>query len=352
MIDDYGWSDALRERFAPHAARGWSPARVIVQHRDRYRLIGEDGEVAAEVTGRFSHDAEAGGFPVVGDWVALAARDGVATIQAVLPRHGAFTRKAAGTSNVPQVVAANVDTALLVAALNADFSPRRLERYLAATHQSGARPVVVLTKTDLCTDVPGAIAQARAVVADTHIIALSARVGEGMAALSEVLKPRETAVLLGSSGAGKSTLVNTLAGTERMATQAVRESDGRGRHTTTHRELVRLPNGVLLLDTPGMRELALWEAEEAVADLFEDVQAVAEQCRFSDCGHTNEPGCAVSAALAAGALDAGRFAGWNKLQRELVFQAGRENPELRAARQRKGVQLNKATKAAKKRRGN
>ena len=350
MIDDYGWSDVLRDTFAPYAARGWRPARVIVQHRDRYRLIDGDGERDAEISGHFSHNAQAGGYPVVGDWVALEVRDGTAAIQAVLPRHGAFTRKAAGTSNVPQVVAANVDTALLVAALNADFSPRRLERYLAATHQSGARPVVVLTKTDLCADVPGAIAQARAVVADTRIIALSARLGEGMAALSEVLKPRETAVLLGSSGAGKSTLVNTLAGTERMATQAVRESDGRGRHTTTHRELVRLPNGVLLLDTPGMRELALWEAEEAVADLFEDVQSVAEQCRFTDCGHTNEPGCAVSAALAAGTLDAGRFAGWNKLQRELAFQARRENPEVRAANHRLAIQANKANKAAKKRR--
>lgn len=348
MIEDYGWSDELRRAFAPHAERGWAPARVIVQHRDRYRLIGEDGEIDAEISGHLSHAAEAGGYPVVGDWVAVEARDGAAVIQAVLPRHGAFTRKAAGTGNVPQVVAANVDTALLVAALNSDFNPRRLERYLAATHQSGARPVVVLTKTDLCADVPEAMALARAVVADTPIIALSARSGEGMAALAQVLKPRETAVLLGSSGAGKSTLVNTLAGVERMATQAVRESDGRGRHTTTHRELVRLPSGVLLLDTPGMRELALWEADAAVADLFEDIQAVAEQCRFADCGHGNEPGCAVNAALAAGTLDPGRFAGWNKLQRELAFQAGQENPEVRYANRRRGVQI---TKAAKKKRG-
>lgn len=350
MIDDYGWSDELRATFAPYAARGWLPARVIVQHRDRYRLIAETGEIAAELSGHFSHSAEVGGYPVVGDWVAVEPRDGTAAIQAVLTRHGAFVRKAAGTDNSAQVVAANVDTALLVAALNADFSPRRLERYLAATQQSGAQAVVLLTKTDLCDDVAAAVAEAKAVVLDTPVLAISVRTGEGMEALAELLKPRETAVLLGSSGAGKSTLVNTLAGAEVMATQAIRESDGRGRHTTTHRELVRLPSGVLLLDTPGMRELALWEAEEAVADLFEDIQAVAARCRFPDCGHGNEPGCAVRAALETGELDAGRFANWGKLQRELAFQSRREDPAIRAAQRRRGVQKVKSERAAKRRR--
>jgi ribosome biogenesis GTPase len=350
LIEDYGWSDALREAFAPHAARGWSPARVIVQHRDRYRLLAEAGEIAAELSGHFAHGAQAGGYPVVGDWVAIEPRDGTAAIQAVLPRHGAFTRKAAGTDNTAQVVAANVDTALLVAALNADFNPRRLERYLAATQQSGAQPVVLLTKTDLCDDVPGALAAARAVVGDTPVLAVSVRTGEGMAALAAILAPRRTAVLLGSSGAGKSTLVNTLAGAEVMATQAIRESDGRGRHTTTHRQLVRLPSGVLLLDTPGMRELALWEAEAAVADLFEDIRAVAGRCRFPDCGHGAEPGCAVRAALETGELDPGRFASWAKLQRELAYRSSQEDPAIRAANRRRGVQKVKADRAARRRR--
>ncbi len=348
MIDDYGWSDALQKTFAPHAARGWTPARVIVQHRDRYRLLADAGEITAMLSGHLQHTAEAGGYPVVGDWVAIEAREGATAIQAVLPRHGAFTRKAAGTGHVAQVVAANVDTALLVAALNADFSPRRLERYLAATRQGGARPVIVLTKTDLCDDVADALAQVRAVAPDTPIIALSARSGEGMAALNDHLTPGETAVLLGSSGAGKSTLVNTLAGAEVMATQAIRETDGRGRHTTTHRELVRLPSGVLLLDTPGLRELALWEAEEAVSDLFDDVEVIAARCRFTNCGHGNEPGCAVRSALDSGSLDPGRLASWGKLQRELAFQARQESPEIRAAHRRQWVQLSKANRARRK----
>ena len=195
MINDYGWSDTLQNAFAPHAARGWSPARVIVQHRGLYRLITGAGEAAAELSGHFVHNAEAGEFPVVGDWVAIEARDGTAAIQAVLPRHGAFTRKAAGTGRDAQVVAANVDTALLVAALNADFNPRRLERYLIATRQSGARAVVLLTKADLCADVAGA--EAVAVVQDTTVIALSALTGEGMGTLATILTPRETAVAAG-----------------------------------------------------------------------------------------------------------------------------------------------------------
>jgi ribosome biogenesis GTPase len=350
LINDYGWSEDLQQAFTPYAERGWTPARVIVQHRGLYRLVGEAGETSAQLTGHFTHNAEAGGHPVVGDWVAVEARDGTGAIQAVLPRHGAFTRKAAGTGRDAQVVAANVDTALLVAALNADFNPRRLERYLIATHQSGARAVVLLTKTDLCADVAAARAEAVAVVQDTLVIALSAVTGEGMAALEDLLEPGQTAVLLGSSGAGKSTLVNLLAGTDRMATQAVRAADGRGRHTTTHRELVLLPSGVLLLDTPGMRELALWDADEAASDLFEDIRAIEGACKFKDCGHGSEPGCAVRAAMEAGELDPGRFAAWGKLQRELAFHARQEDPEAQAIHRRRWVQIAKAQRAQKKRR--
>ena len=350
MIDDYGWSEALEREFAPQAALGRFPGRVIVQQRGLFRLATDRGELVAEPAGRFRRQID--DYPVAGDWVAASMRDdGGVAIHAVLPRRTAFTRKAAGGAHAVQVVAANVDVALLVAALNADFNPRRLERYLAAAWQSGARPVVVLTKADLCADVPAAIAEAQSVVLDTPVLALSVVSGQGLDRLIALLPPRETAVLVGSSGAGKSTLVNALAQADRMTTQAIRETDGRGRHTTSHRELIRLPNGALLLDTPGMRELGLWEAEAAVAGLFEDVEAIERRCRFNNCSHQQEPGCAVRAALESGELDPGRWDNWRKLQGELAFQARRETPEARAAVRRKGVEAVKAVKAAKRRRG-
>jgi ribosome biogenesis GTPase len=350
LINDYGWSQALQQAFAPHAARGYLPGRVVVQQRGLYHLATDAGEVAAELSGRFMHTAEAGAFPVTGDWVAASEGAGVWSIQAVLPRHGVFQRKAAGTGYGAQLVATNVDVALLVAALNADFNPRRLERYLAAARSSGARCVVVLTKADLCRDLVTAMAVASVAAPGERVIALSALTGKGLSALVDELQPGKTAVLAGSSGAGKSTLVNALAGAERMLAGALREDDGRGRHTTTHRELVRLPSGALLLDTPGMRELGLWRAEEAVTGLFEDVQAIEGGCRFRDCTHEHEPGCAVRAALESGELDGGRWAGWRKMQKELAFQIRREDPEARAAHRRKWVQIHKANRARKSQR--
>jgi len=218
------------------------PGRVVVQHRGQYDLITAEGEAKAVISGRFAHEAGEGGYPVTGDWVAVTVERGAATIHAVLPRRTAFIRKAAGPGQVPQIVAANVDVAVLVAALTPDFNPRRLERYLAIAWQSGARPLVVLTKADLCEDVHGAIALTKAVAVGVDVIAVSSATGEGMADLAGRLLPRETAVLVGSSGAGKSTLVNALAGETRMAVGAIREDDGRGRHTTSHRELVLLPS--------------------------------------------------------------------------------------------------------------
>jgi ribosome biogenesis GTPase len=350
LINDYGWSDPLQQAFAPHAAHGLFPGRVVVQQRGLYRLATDAGEVAADLSGRFMHTAAAGDFPVTGDWVAASETAGAWSIQAVLPRRGVFRRKAAGTAYGAQVMAANVDLALLVAALNADFNPRRLERYLAAARSSGARCVVALTKADLCRDLDAAIAAAMVAAPGERVIAVSALTGEGLPALADELQPGQTAVLVGSSGAGKSTLVNTLAGAEIMLAGAIREDDGRGRHTTTHRELVRLPSGALLLDTPGMRELGLWGAEEAVTSLFEDVQAIEEGCRFRDCTHEHEPGCAVRGALESGELDPGRWAGWRKLQKELAFQIRREDPEARAAHRRKWVRIHKANRIHSKRR--
>jgi ribosome biogenesis GTPase len=347
MIDLYGWSAALQQQFHDYEARGLHPARVTAQHRAHYRLIAECGEVTAEISGRLAHEAEAGGYPVTGDWVAAALRpaERAATIQGVLPRHTAFVRKAVALGDRPQVVAANADVALLVAALNADFSLRRLERYLAAAWESGAEPAIVLTKADLCDDVADAIGRVEAVAIGVRVLAVSAVTGEGVADLGGLIGRGRTAVLLGSSGAGKSTLVNVLAGTALMATQAVRASDDRGRHTTTHRELVLLPGGSLLLDTPGMREFALLDAGEGVGATFADVERLAASCRFADCRHGSEPGCAIRAGLADGSLDEGRWRSYGKLQRELAHEGRKDDHRARLEHKKLWMGRHKAYRA-------
>jgi len=284
------------------------------------------------MSGRFVRDAEMGGFPAAGDWVAVSIRlpERAATIHHVLPRRTAFIRKAAGRGRVAQVVAANVDIAFLTLSLNDDLNIRRLERYLAAAHESGAKPEIVLTKADLSPEAE-AIRADVAASAGVPVHLVSARAGIGLEALRGVIKPGETAVLLGSSGVGKSTLVNALVGEERMATRAIREDDAKGRHTTTHREIVVLPGGGLLLDTPGMRELALWDADEGVSATFEDVEALEAACRFSDCKHTSEPGCAVRAAIEAGELEPARWQNYLKLKGEIAHETRKEDPAARAA---------------------
>lgn len=346
MIQSFGWSELLQQDFVGLAGPGMIPGRVTVQQRGHYVLATDLGELAAQISGRLAHDAGEGGYPVVGDWVAAAARasEGAATIHAVLPRRTAFVRKAADTLQTLQVVAANVDVAFLVTSMNADFNVRRLERYLATAWQSGAKPVIVLTKADLCADPDAAVAEAEFVAFGAPVLAVSVVTWQGLDALAEHLKPRETCVLVGSSGVGKSTLVNALAGSERMTTSAIREDDGRGRHTTTHRELVLLPSGALILDTPGMRELGLMDAGEGVGAAFEDVEALAERCRFRDCRHTNEPGCAVRAALESGVLEPVRLQSYRKLQKELAFQQAKEDRAAREANHRRWVAIAKANR--------
>ncbi len=349
MLSTYGWSDALQHDFTPYAARGLTPARVIVQQRGLWRLIGEAGEADGRLSGRFTHEALDGGYPVAGDWVAVDSQAGLALISAVLPRRTAFVRKAAGGGQTVQVAAANVDVALLVASLNADLNLRRLERYLAAAYESGAEPVILLTKADLCSDPTPLIAEVEAIAFGVPVLAVSAATGEGLAALDAWVRPGQTAVLLGSSGVGKSTLVNALSGGERMATRAIREDDARGRHTTTHRELILLPSGALMLDTPGMRELGLWQAEAGVEAVFADATAevarLAEHCRFRDCSHEREPGCAVQEALQDGRLDADRWRSFQKLQRELAHAIRREDPLAQQAERKRWIAIHKAARS-------
>jgi ribosome biogenesis GTPase len=331
-LDALGWDSRLDEAFAPYRDQDLVPARVAREDRDRYLLLDARGERPAELTGRLRHEARTrSDLPAVGDWVAARPGDALDLIVAVLPRASAFLRQAAGGTTGEQVVAANVDTAFLVAGLDGDLNPRRIERYLAAAWESGANPVIVLNKADVAGDLAGQLAEVEAVALGVPVVAISALAGEGLEALAPWLEPGRTVAMLGSSGVGKSTLLNALLGEERQATAEVREDDARGRHTTTRRELFVLPGGALLLDTPGLRELALWSGEDSLDVAFPDIAALAERCRFRDCAHDQEPGCAVREAAGTGGLDPARLASWHKLQRELRWLARRQDALARTA---------------------
>ena len=315
-----GWDDTLAEQFEPHAAAGLVAGRVAVQHRGAYDVFTELGELRCDVAGRlYDESTSPADLPAVGDWVAVAPRsdEQAGTIHAVLPRRTKFSRKTAWQAAEEQVLAANIDVVFIVSSLNEDLNLRRLERYLILARESGAQPVVLLTKSDLAADVADAPAAVDSIAADVPVVVLSSVSGEGLDAVRSWLRPGVTAALLGSSGVGKSTLVNTLAGEELLTTQEIRD-DGQGRHTTTRRELVRLPGGALVIDTPGMRELQLWVADEGLEETFEDVTSLFDQCRFSDCSHDSEPGCAVKAALQDGTLTPERWESYLKLQAELA----------------------------------
>jgi ribosome biogenesis GTPase / thiamine phosphate phosphatase len=329
-LAELGWGDDFQAAFAPLTENGHTPARVATQSHGIYRLLSPAGEHRAELAGRLRHAADAD--PAVGDWVAADLReDGTATIHAVLPRRTKFSRKvASGVSDrsEEQIVAANVDTVFIVQALGHDANARRLERYLTMAWESGARPVVVLTKADLHPDEDLSEIEAVTFGVDLHVT--SAVTGEGVPALAQYLGRGQPVALLGSSGVGKSTLVNSLAGQELLATAAVRESDERGRHTTTHRELVPLPDGGLLLDTPGMRELQLWESSDGLEQTFTEIVDLIAACRFSDCEHRTEPGCAIRQALDDGSLPQERWDAYCKLQRELRALEIRHDAKLKS----------------------
>ena len=313
-LEELGWSDHFEEAFAPHRDAGLIPARVAVRPHGPCVLLTQHGSMGGLPAGRVRDED----MPAVGDWVAARPLPGErkAVIEAVLPRRSAFVRKEAWRRMTEQVVAANVDVVFLVTSFGHDLNPRRMERYLIAAWESSARPVIVVTKADLAADAVAEVAPLTDVAYGVPVHVVSNVSGDGLDELAAYLVRGHTAALLGSSGVGKSSLVNRLSGRELLATRDVR-SDGRGRHTTTHRELVRLPGGALLLDTPGMRELQLWAGEGAVDGAFGDVAELAARCRFADCRHETEPGCAVREALATGALDTDRFRSYEKLQREL-----------------------------------
>ena len=322
--------------------------RITLQEKGMYRIFTSTGEQNALVSGKFQFDAQSvSDYPAVGDYVLVSRADpDTAIIHHVLPRKSLFLRKAAGTSQTEQVVAANIDTVFLCMSLNNNFNLRRLERYLASTWESGAAPVVVLTKADLCEDVSSKQAEVETITMGVPILTTSAMDTDGYGQIMPYITEGRTVAFVGSSGVGKSTLINRLLGEERLATDGLRNDD-KGRHTTTHRELLLLPNGAMVIDTPGMRELGMWDAASGVEQTFGDIEELAARCRFRNCSHSGEPGCAVRAALESGHLDAGRWLSYQKLKNENSYAADSES--YLAAKEKKFKEISKINKYHKKR---
>ena len=338
-LQELGWDEARAREFEPWAGKpAHQPGRVLIGFNYLYRVGIEGGEIDAVLAGRLKHRAERQGeLPAVGDWVAVRKRpEDHGAIVAVLPRRSRFSRRMAGNVTDEQVVAANVDVIFIVMALDDDFSVRRLERYLLMARESGATPVVLLTKPDLSADLPAAVADVVAAAGDVPVHVLSPKLNQGLEQVSPYVAGGRTAALLGSSGVGKSTIINRLIGADVQKTREVRESDSKGRHTTTHRELVVLPEGGLMIDTPGMRELQLWDASESVRGTFEDVEALAGECHFTDCRHRGEPRCAVKTAVDEGRIPPDRLASYLQLQDELAYLARQQDERAQIEEKRKG----------------
>ena len=346
-LEALGWNDWFEQHSREHTQRGLGVGRVAADHGRLYKLHTPEGEVLAEPSGRLRHTARVGDeYPVTGDWVAFdePPQSPHAVIRAVLPRRSQIHRRAAGTRTTLQVLAANMDWLMVVMGLDGDYNLRRLERYLLLAWESGASPLIVLNKTDLCESPRARLSEVEQTAAGTPVVALSAKSGDGLEPIRSRLQGGQTVAFLGSSGVGKSTLINRLLGHERQPTAEVRGSDDRGRHTTTYRELIPVPGGGLVIDTPGLRELQLWAEGEGLERTFADIESLAAGCAFRDCSHQREPRCAVRAAVDAGELDGARFASFSKLQAELLHAAVRQDHGLRLAQKLKWRPIHKAAR--------
>ncbi len=347
-LTQLGWDDTFAAAFERRSAElDIEPARVAIEFNHIYRVWTENAELEATVSGRLKHEAASRSeLPAVGDWVVVRRRraDDRATIVGVLPRRSWFSRKAAGTLTDEQIVAANVDVVFTVMALDANFNLRRLERYLLLSRESGAAPVILLTKPDLSDALPAQVAAVRSVAGALPVHVVNQRRNEGLEHVAAYLTTGRTGALLGSSGVGKSTIINRLVGGDVQKTREVRAADSKGRHTTMHRELVVLPNGGLIIDTPGMRELQLWDVGDAVRETFDDIEALAAECHFTDCRHRDEPRCAVKAASADGRLAPGRLESYLRLQDELAALARQQDERVQLEDKRRSKVMGKALK--------
>ncbi|HUV29727.1 MAG TPA: ribosome small subunit-dependent GTPase A [Acidobacteriota bacterium] len=361
-LRDLGWDRSLEKQFESFQKKGLTPARVARERRRDYVVFSSQGELVAKVSGKFRHAARSRAeLPTVGDWVGLVVRpdEQRGTIHVLLPRKSSFSRKAVLSGGMPdtggrteqQVLAANVDVVFLVGGLDGDFNLRRIERYVAVAWDSGAIPVVVLNKIDLCDNVEKRVQEVESIAPGLAVLAVSATGNQGLDELHEYVAVGKTAAFLGSSGVGKSTLINKLIGSDRLEVRPVREHDSRGRHTTTSRDMLILPSGGVVIDTPGLREIQMWSDEGGLEQTFDDIESLAARCRFRDCRHEQEPGCAVQAALQDATLDAGRYQSYLKLKRELKHLAMRQNPaEARRAQRQRGKMIRQHFKEVKKQR--
>jgi ribosome biogenesis GTPase / thiamine phosphate phosphatase len=331
QLASLGWDSYFQEKFKAHDGQGYVPARVIADFGAEYLVQDIDGTTRATAGRHLRNDALL--LPAVGDWVALMRRDPVSSVHGVIARRTVFSRKVSSRESKEQVLAANVDVAFVVAAAT-DVNARRIERYLTIAWQSGAVPVVLLTKADVAESPDVLRAELEAVSMGTPVLVTSSVTGVGMDEITRRLQPALTGVLLGPSGTGKSTLINRIVGTDLMRTRLIHRS-GEGRHMTSHRQLVQLPGGGMIIDTPGLREAQLWEGEDGLGNLFDDIEELALRCRFPDCAHNTEPGCAIKAALADGSLDAARLESYRKLQRELRAIAAKSDARIRIEERRK-----------------